>query len=168
MKSVAELRPWKKPSTVSKSRVAITAGAVFLSAALAVSLFLSQQSKTLTPEQILTWDCETAEYKPESITITCADGGIYIEKIRWSSWSQEGAAGIGIFSENLCEPSCAEGQRVEVPVNLHLSNLTEHIGKYYLRTLDISTTDGKDFPWGRVNGFEWDVMEFQENTGVNK
>ena len=147
---------------MSKSRVAITAGAVFLSAALAVRLFSSQQSKTLTPEQILTWDCESAEYKPESITITCADGGIYVEKIRWSSWSQEGATGIGIFSENLCKPSCAEGQQVEAPINLRLSNLTEHDGKYYLRTLDISTTDGKDFPWGRAGSFNWDVMEFAE------
>jgi hypothetical protein len=70
---------------VSKPRVAITAGAVFLSAALAVSLFSSQQSKTITPEQVLTWDCETDQYKPESITITCADGGIFVEKIQWST-----------------------------------------------------------------------------------
>ena len=73
---------------MSKSRVAITAGAVFLSAALAVSLLSNQQSKTLTPEQVLTWDCETAEHKPKSITITCADGGIFVEKIQWSTWSQ--------------------------------------------------------------------------------
>ena len=150
---------------MSKSRVAITAGAVFLSAALAVSLFSAQESTSITPEQVLTWDCESAEYKPESITITCADGGIYVEKIRWSSWSQEGAVGIGIFSESLCKPSCAEGQQVEAPVNLRLSNLTEHKGKYYLRTLDITATDGKDFPWGRANGFEWDVMESAEMAG---
>jgi hypothetical protein len=148
---------------VSKSKVTITAGAVFLSAALAVSLFSTQEPTSIITEQVLTWDCETAKYKPESITITCADGGIYVEKIRWSSWSQEGATGIGIFSENLCEPSCAEGQQVEAPVNLRLSNLTEHNGKYYLRTLDISTTDGKDFPWARANGFQWDVMEFYDN-----
>jgi hypothetical protein len=147
---------------VSKSRVAITAGAVFLFAALALSLFSARESTSITPEQVLTWDCETPKYKPGSITITCADGGIYVEKIRWSSWSQEGATGIGIFSENLCEPSCAEGQQVEVPVNLRLSNLTEHDGKFYLRTLDISTTDGKDFPWGRTGSFNWDVMEFAE------
>ena len=147
---------------MSKSRVAITAGAVFLSAALAVSLFSTQESTTDTPEQVLTWNCELEEHKPELIFLTCADGGLYVEKIRWSSWSQEGAVGSGIFSENLCEPSCAEGQRVEAPVNLLLTNLTEQNGKYYLRTLDISTTDGKDFPWGRANGFEWDVMEFAE------
>jgi len=147
---------------VSKSRVGITAGAVFLSAALAVSLFSGQKTSAPTPKQILTWDCETALHKPESITIACADGGIFVEEIKWSTWSQEGAIGSGIFSENLCEPNCAEGSRVTAPVNLTLSNLTEQKGKYYLRTLDIVTSDGKDFPWGRANGFRWDVMEFGE------
>ncbi len=148
---------------MSKSRVAITAGAVFLSAALAVSLFSAQKTSAPTPKQILTWDCETAIYKPESITITCADGGIFVEKIQWSTWGQEGATGIGIYSENLCEPNCAEGKRVSAPVNITLSNMTEQNDKYYLRTLDITTSDGKDFPWGRTNGFEWDVMEFVDN-----
>jgi hypothetical protein len=147
---------------VSKSRVAITAGAVFLSAALAVSLFLSKQSKTISPEQVLTWDCEIAQYKPESITITCADGGIFVEKIQWSTWSKEGATGTGIYSENLCEPNCAEGKRITAPVKLTLSNLTEYKGKIYLRTLDIVTLDGKDFPWDKPDNFQWDVMEFVE------
>ncbi len=148
---------------MNNSRVAITAGAVFLSAALAVSLFSAQKTSAPTPEQILTWDCEAAAYKPESITITCADGGIFVEKIQWSTWGQKGATGIGIYSENLCEPNCAEGKRVSAPVNITLSNLTEQNDKYYLRSLDITTFDGKDFPWGRTNGFEWDVMEFVDN-----
>ncbi len=145
---------------MNKSKVSITAGAVFLSAALAVCLFSAQESSTITPKEVMTWDCETAVYKPESITITCADGGIYVEKIQWNTWGKEGASGIGIFSENLCEPNCAEGKMVMAPVNLTLSNLAEHDGMYYLRTLDIATSDEKDFPWGRANRFEWDVMEF--------
>ena len=153
---------------MSKSRFAITAGAVLLSAALAVSLFSSQQSKMLTPEQVLTWDCETAQYKPESITLTCADGGIFVEKIQWSTWSKEGATGTGIYSENLCEPNCAEGKRVTAPVKLTLSNLTEFKGKFYLRTLDIDTQSGKDFNWGRANGYEWDVMEFIEHMNWDR
>ena len=179
-RSVAALKPLKRPSRVSKSRVAITAGAVFLSAALAV-VFLqgSTPESTIEADQapiqtsvpipsnlpaskVLTWNCELEDQKPELIMITCADGGFYVEKIKWSTWSKEGATGVGVFSENLCEPSCAEGQRVEAPVNLRLTNLTEHNGKYYLRTLDIRTKDGKDFPWGRANGFEWDVMEFAD------
>ena len=153
---------------MSKSRVAITAGAVFLSTALAVSLFSRQQSKNITSEQVLTWDCETAQYKPESITITCADGGVFVEKIQWATWSQDGAMGTGIYSENLCEPNCAEGKRVTEPVKLTLSNLTEHEGKYYLRTIDISTRNGKDFPWGRAGSFQWDVMEFIEMPSQGK
>jgi hypothetical protein len=169
---------------VSKSRVAITAGAVFLSAALVVSLFSAQESTTVTPEQVpiqtpvaipadlpaskvLTWNCELETHKPELIFFTCADGGLYVEKIKWNTWSKDGATGIGVFSENLCEPSCAEGQRVEAQVNLRLTNLTEQNGKYHLRTLDISTANGKDFPWGRANGFEWDVMEFKEMIDRN-
>ena len=148
---------------MSKSRVVITAGAVFLSAALAV-VFLngSTPEASITPEQVLTWNCELEEHKPELIFLTCADGGLYVEKIKWSAWSKEGAIGIGVFSENLCEPSCAEGQRVQARVNLSLTNLTEQNGKYYLRTLDISTSDGKDFPRGKTNSFQWDVMEFAE------
>jgi hypothetical protein len=87
---------------------------------------------------------------------------MYVEKIQWSAWSQKGASGVGIFSENLCEPNCVEGKSVTAPVNLTLSNLTEKNGKYYLRTLDITTSNGKDFPWGRTNGFQWDLMEFAE------
>ena len=165
---------------MSKSKVTITAGAVLLSVALAVVLLqgstpaptnMAKQVPIEAPasiptdlpaSKVLTWNCELEEHKPELIFLTCADGGLYVEKIKWSTWSKEGATGIGIFSENLCEPSCAEGQRVQAAVNLSLSNLTEHNGKYYLRTLDISTANGKDFPWGRANGFEWDVMEFAE------
>ena len=165
---------------MSKSRVTITAGAVFLSAALAVVLLqgstpaptnMAKQVPIEAPasiptdlpaSKVLTFNCELEEHKPELIFLTCADGGLYVEKIKWSTWSKEGATGSGVFSENLCEPSCAEGQRAEVPVKLRLTNLTEHNGKYYLRTLDITTTDGKDLPEGRANGFEWDVMEFAE------
>ena len=170
---------------MSKSRVAITAGAVFLSAALAV-VFLhgstpeptveAEQAPIQTPapfpadlpaSKVLTWNCEIEEHKPELIFLTCADGGLYVEKIKWSNWSKEVATGMGIFSENLCEPSCAEGQRVEAPVNVVLSKLTEHNGKFYLRKLDIRTKDRKDFPWGRANGFVWDVMEFAEMMKSN-
>jgi hypothetical protein len=41
-------------------------------------------------------------------------------------------------------------------------------GKNYLRTLDISIQDGKDFPWGKTNGLQWDVMEFAEMMGRDK
>lgn len=147
-----------------KSRAVFAAGAVFLSAALAVTYFQVKEP-TVKATDVLTWDCEFPEYKPEAITLTCADGGLYVDQISWNTWTKEGATGSGIFHENLCEPSCAEGESVSEEVKLTLTELTPRKGKFYLRTLDIETQSGKDFNWGRANGYEWDVMEFIEMMG---
>ena len=161
-----------------KSRHIFTASAVFLSAALAVNFFstdsntpASRANATPTPvaipanlkdSDVLTWNCEIPEYKPESIMLTCADGGWMVHSITWSKWGIGGAEGTGIFREKLCEPSCAEGEIAEETVKVKLSDLAEREGDFYLRTLDISTASGKDFISGRANGLEWDVMEFIE------
>ena len=147
-----------------KSRAVFAAGAVFLSAALAVSYFQVKEPAVKATE-VLTWDCELPEYKPKAITLTCASGGFYVDEITWNTWTKEGATGSGIFHENLCDPSCAEGESVSEAVKLTLTELTPRKGKFYLRTLDIETQSGKDFNWGRANGYEWDVMEFIEMMG---
>ncbi len=149
-----------------KSRTIFVASAVFLSTALATNLLLDEpetrQTINVKPTEVFTWDCELPEFKPEAITLTCADGGLYVDKIQWESWSQNGATGTGIFFENLCEPSCAEGKQVSEEVKIKLSDLTPRKGKFYLRTLDIETVTGKDFTWGRAGTYQWDVMEFIE------
>jgi hypothetical protein len=146
------------------SRAVFAAGAVFLSAALAVTYFQVKEPAVKATD-VLTWDCELPEYKPKAITLTCASGGFYVDQITWDTWSEEGATGSGIFHENLCDPSCAEGESVSEAVKLTLTELTPRKGKFYLRTLDIETQSGKDFNWGRANGYEWDVMEFIEMMG---
>jgi hypothetical protein len=151
---------------VIKSRIIFVASAVFLSAALATNLSLDEPDTEpaikVKATEVLTWDCELPEYKPEAITLTCASGGLYIDKIQWDTWSQKGATGTAIFYQNLCEPSCAEGKQVSEEVNIKLSDLTPRKGKFYLRTLDIETVTGKDFTWGRAGTYQWDVMEFIE------
>jgi hypothetical protein len=155
-----------------KSRIIFVASAVFLSAALATNLSLSEPdikpAIKVKPTEVLTWDCEYPEYKPKAITFTCADGGLYVDKIQWDSWSQKGATGTAIFYENLCEPSCAEGKQVSEEVKIKLSNITPRKGKFYLRTLDIETVTGKDFTWGRAGTYQWDVMEFIEMMNWDK
>jgi len=149
------------------SRAVFAAGAVFLSAALAVTYFQMKEPAVKATE-VLTWDCELPEYKPEAITLTCADGGLYVDQITWNTWTKEGATGSGIFHKNLCEPSCAEGESVSEAVKLTLTELTPRKGKFYLRTLDIETQSGRHFNWGRANGYEWDVMEFIEHMNWDK
>ena len=161
-----------------KSRYIFTASAVFLSAALAVNFFSTEPETpapiatatptpvaipaTLKDSDVLTWNCEIPEYKPETILLTCADGGWMVHSLSWSTWGIGGAEGTGIFREKLCEPSCAEGEIAEEKVKVKLSDLVERERGFYLRTLDISTASGKDFISGRANGLKWDVMEFAE------
>ena len=147
---------------MNKPRAVLAISAVFLSAALIASYFQFQQP-TIKATEVLTWDCESAVRKPESITLTCADGGWSLQEITWTSWAEKGAEGMGIFRENLCKPSCADGEFVEAKVNLKLSGLTPYKGKFYLKTVDIVTQDGKDFPWGKSGMIEWNLMEFQES-----
>jgi len=151
-----------------KSRAVFATSAVFLSAALVATLFINQKPH-LKPSQILTWDCEYPEYKPETIMIYCGDGGAYISKINWTSWSQDGARGMGEFYRNLCKPDCADGKIVHAPIIVSLRDLTSRKGKFYLRTLDMRSANGKDFPWGESGTFNWDVLEFAEqmNWGEN-
>ena len=164
-----------------KARYLLTAGVVFLSAALAVNYFSTEPNTpaprgtatptpvaipaTLKDSDVLTWDCEIPENKPESIMLTCADGGWMVHSITWSKWGTGGAEGTGIFREKLCEPSCAEGEIAEETVKVKLSDLAERKGEFYLRTLDMSSVSGKDFPWDDSGVFEWDVMEFAERVG---
>ncbi|CAN2188998.1 hypothetical protein MCEMRE217_00473 [Candidatus Nanopelagicaceae bacterium] len=153
-----------------KSRAVFAASAVFLSAALAASFVLTDDLSRMTiklhkiePSQVLTWDCEYPQYKPEIIMIYCGDGGAYINKITWISWSKDGASGNGEYYENLCNPNCADGKFLHAPVDVRLSELTRRKGKYFLRKLDINTITRKDFPWAETGHFEWNVMEFSDN-----
>ena len=148
---------------MKKSHAVLTTSAVFLSAALVVSYFQIQEP-TIKAREVLTWDCESPEYKPESITLTCADGGWSIQAITWKNWTAKGADGTGTWRENLCKPNCADGEFVEAKVNLKLSDLTPYKGKFYLKTIDITTQDGKDFPWGRSGMNTWNIMEFTEGA----
>jgi len=152
-----------KPHNVRATAAVAIAAAAALGTTHALNTFApSSQPISTAAKDIFTWDCEYPEHKPTTITITCADGGISVNKIKWSTWDKSGATGTGTFNENLCEPSCVEGEQVSAPVTIKLSDLKARKGKYYMRTLDISTQDGKDFPWGRAKTLQWDVMEFAE------
>jgi len=47
--------------------------------------------------------------RPATITIACADAGIGVRRLHWTSWTPALASGHGSFWENDCRPSCAAG-----------------------------------------------------------
>jgi hypothetical protein len=91
--------------------------------------------------------------------LTCADGGMIVTDIKWQTWNSKEAIGSGTYSQNMCEPSCAEGKRVDVPARLKLSELFEYKGRNVLGTLDIEAVSGRELPNGNKR-ISWDVSEF--------
>jgi hypothetical protein len=111
---------------------------------------------------IYTYDCEILEQRPEQLTKFCADAGVYVYNIKWERWGYNGAEGSGTYSEKLCEPSCAEGTRVEEQVDLYLSGIEVIEGKRVLRYLSVNTRNGILLPNGDSYD-DWDVAEFAMN-----
>jgi len=111
---------------------------------------------------IYTYDCEILEQRPDQLTKFCADAGVYVYNIKWERWGYNGAEGSGTYSENLCEPSCAEGTRIEEQVDLYLSGIEIIEGKRILRYLSVNTRNGILLPNGDSYD-NWDVAEFAMN-----
>ena len=163
---------------MNRTRPLLGAGAVLVTAALASPLFsavFTEERVEPAPtksyakvEGIWTYDCEFPVQRPEQIMLTCADGGMVVTDVKWQSWDATGATGTGTYSQNMCDPSCAEGKRVDVPVIVNLSALFEYKGRNVLRTLDIEPVGGRELPNGTA-GFTWDVAEFavRMNWDVN-
>ena len=154
----------------TRSRALLIATAVVIATAAAImAINPSMATKTSQeapqaksyPDLPGTWtyDCEFPVQRPEEIMLTCADGGMIVTDITWTTWTSKQALGTGIYSQNMCEPSCAEGTREDVPVTIKLSELFEYKGRNVLRTLDIEAAPSRELPNGSTS-LKWDVAEF--------
>ena len=154
---------------MNRTRALLGAGAVLVTAALVspfISAIFTEERVEPAPTKssarvsgIWTYDCEFPVQRPEQIMLTCADGGMVVTDIKWQSWEVKGATGTGTYSQNMCEPSCDQGKRVEVPVRLRLSELFEYKGRNVLQNLDIKAVSGRELPNGN-KPISWDVSEF--------
>lgn len=141
---------------MNKPRAVLAISAVFLSAALIAS-YIQFQQPSIKATEVLTWDCESTVYKPESITLTCADGGEIIHSITWTIWTSKKASGTGIYSINQCNPNCAEGQRLEEPVEVALSNAEQKLKKIVYKTLIFRTLSGQNLPQQNTTEGRWEL-----------
>jgi hypothetical protein len=98
--------------------VAILAGAGVIAAgsggaALASSGTRAAQSThgaSARPPKYVVLDCTFKPVvEPRTFVITCADAGIRVQDLHWTSWTPKLASGYGTFWENDCTPNCAEG-----------------------------------------------------------
>ncbi|MCX5042437.1 serine/threonine protein kinase [Aldersonia sp. NBC_00410] len=56
--------------------------------------------------------------------VSCISGGMELRNIAWDSWGPYGADGMGTVNKLVCEPTCANGYYVGVPVVVHAWNAT--------------------------------------------
>ena len=129
-------------------------------------IFEDPNPNALPARNIWTYDCEIPVQLPESIYLTCADGGWYIYKIKWQSWNENNATATALFSQKVCEPNCAEGYREEAPVTLTISTFAEPGKKIYLTNLETRASTEQSFQSGGRT-LTWDLGEFAKMMDSN-
>jgi hypothetical protein len=96
--------------------------------------------------QVYVTNCGMQDYKPTTIIKFCADAGVGVGAIEWSSWSADGATGEGKYEINDCIPTCVAGKQHSADVTVVLSKSKTIAGKPTLTYIVIKTKDGKNLP----------------------
>ena len=113
---------------------------------------------TATVSDVWVNDCDTPVQRPQSLTLTCADGGMRLEELIWAVWDKSGAVGYGTYLENDCQPSCAEGTYSKTPVYVTLGGITQSKRTSFLKTLVIRPDEGRELPKGHES-ISWSFSE---------
>ena len=78
------------------------------------------------------WECtsppprgQQSTVKPTSIVIACADNGIGVDNLAWTTWTTTAAAGTGRVWEKNCVPNSATGTISYYPASVTLSRVAD-------------------------------------------
>ena len=112
----------------------------------------------IAESEVLSFECELITQRPAVATPYCADFGVAIWDIKWSTWSAEGAEGTGIYKANDCDPDCASGNIFEEQVKLKMSGLYSDGSRFFLRYLNFRADS--PLPLSNSKSGVWDVAEF--------
>jgi hypothetical protein len=71
--------------------------------------------------------------RPATIVLTCADGGLGVQKLAWTTWGASTATGRGTFWIHVCVPYCAASRTYAYyPVAVTLSQVkASALGKWF-------------------------------------
>jgi hypothetical protein len=53
--------------------------------------------------------------RPSAYVISCADDGMGLQGVHWTSWTSHLASAYATFYENTCTPDCAAGKIIDYP-----------------------------------------------------
>ena len=60
-------------------------------------------------------NCTTPTVEPAEIVLACADYGVMLDGLHWTSWTATSTTAVGTLEYNDCTPSCAAGHHQEIP-----------------------------------------------------
>jgi hypothetical protein len=94
---------------------------ILLTAASAFWVAPPRATRAQSGEPVLaTQSCKVGRQRPTRIILACADVGLYVDHLRWSSWGGRVAVGRGVYHFNDCEPSCVAGHFHTLGATIHL------------------------------------------------
>jgi hypothetical protein len=96
-----------------KLLMAVVLGALIVLPAVALA--------STNPKEVWVTDCFSSRFKPKLIVISCGDASNYLDKLKWSSWSDTKAMATGRDFVNSCTPNCAAGRYKSVRVKVTLT-----------------------------------------------
>ncbi|CAB4970778.1 unannotated protein [freshwater metagenome] len=100
-------------------------------------------------------NCGVIDYKPTVVIKFCADAGVLISQVEWSSWSTDSATGSGVYEINDCQPTCVAGKSHYADVEIVLSKLKNISGKSAFTFIKIKTKDSKNLPLSQSSEDAW-------------
>jgi hypothetical protein len=72
--------------------------------------------------------------RPSVIVLACADDGLGVQNLTWTTWAAAAATGEGKLWQKLCQPNCATGKLGYYPVAVMLSSVrTSSQGPWFSR-----------------------------------
>ncbi len=112
-----------------RATIAALAGVMLLTTVGGASAVASQSTATTSaaavtragsaaaaPHYVVINCQDKAQVKPGTIYLACADNGIGLTHLHWTSWTPELATAYGTEWQNDCKPNCAEGHVHYYPV----------------------------------------------------
>ena len=133
---------------------------------LEVNTGSTEDIEMINPENVFTAECGYIDQKPEAVTLTCADGGISVQDIKWDIWRASGASGTGVYTVNQCDPDCVTGKWIEAPVEVRLSRLMTDGSKFYLTSFSAYSLDGKVLDMGWTYPWEFEKILLAEDGSI--
>lgn len=116
---------------MNRGRLAAIASG-FAAAALGLGLWVSASAGAATTHaaaaagdapRYVVLNCnenDKAQVEPGTIYLACADDGIGLSHLHWTSWTPELASAYGTEWQNDCKPDCADGHFHNYPVVVEL------------------------------------------------